>query len=95
MCGHAFMFHARDHWQRHSPRRQCGTCGRVASVPLDCCTRPDLTRLPPAELTRRLSQGISRWRRWTLARVRLLWGWQRHPAIRVGTTKATTSPPNI
>ena len=34
MCGHEFMFHARDHLQRHRPRWQCGTCGRVSSVPL-------------------------------------------------------------
>ena len=77
MCGHEFMFHARDHLQRHRPRWQCGTCGRVSSVPLDCCTRPDLARPHPAELTRLLSQWISRCGRWTLASVRLLWGWQR------------------
>jgi hypothetical protein len=94
MCGHEFMFHARDHLLRHRPRWQCGTCGRVSSVPLDCCTRPDLARPHPAELTRLLSQWISRCGRWTLASVRLLWGWQRHPAIRVGTTHATASPQN-
>jgi len=39
MCGHVFMSYNRDHVQRHRPVWQCGTCGRVSSVPLDCCTR--------------------------------------------------------
>ena len=95
MCGHVFMYHDRDHLQRHRPRWQCGTCGRVSSVPLDCCSRPDVARQHPARLTHLLSQWISRWGRWTLGSVRLVWGWQRHPATRAGTTHTTTSPHNM
>src|SRR5262252_3571137 len=87
MCGHEFMFHTRDYLQRHRPRWQCGTCGRVSSVPLDCCTRPDFAQHRPPELTHLLSQWISRCGRWTLASVRLLWGWQRRPV--------TASPHNM
>lgn len=94
MCGHEFMFHNRDYLQRHRPRWQCGTCGRVSSVPLDCCTRPDVERHRPLELMHILSQWISRCGRWTLASVRLLWGWQRRPATRAGVTHATASPPH-
>ena len=51
MCGHEFLFRHRDDLQRHRPRWQCGTCGRVSSVPLDCCTRPDVAphHSPPAD----------------------------------------------
>ena len=92
MCGHEFMFHHRDYLQRHRPRWQCGTCGRVSSVPLDCCTRPDFERHHTLELTHLLSQWISRCGRWTLASVRLLWGWQHHPATRTGALHAIVSP---
>jgi hypothetical protein len=95
MCGHEFMFHSRDYLQRHRPRWQCGTCGRVSSVPLDCCTRPDFARHHPPELTHLLSQWISRCGRGTLASVRLLWNWQGRPATRAGTTPATASPHNM
>jgi hypothetical protein len=95
MCGHVFMFHDREYLQRHRPRWQCGTCGRVSSVPLDCCTRPDFARHHPAGLTHLLSAWISKCGRWTLASVRLLWGWQRHLAIRASTTHVTASPQNI
>ena len=94
MCGHEFMFHTRDYLQRHRPRWQCGTCGRVSSVPLDCCTRPDFAQHHPPALTHLLSEWISRCGRWTLARVRLLRGWQRRPATRIGTTHAIASPHN-
>src|SRR5262245_16851767 len=94
MCGHEFMFQTRDYLQRHRPRWQCGTCGRVSSVPLDCCSRPDFARPHPAGLRHLLSQWVSRCGCWMLASVRLLWGWQRHPAIRADTTHATASPPN-
>jgi hypothetical protein len=92
MCGHEFMFHHRDYLQRHRPRWQCGTCGRVSSVRLDCCTRPDLARHHSPQLMTLLSAWLSRCGRWTLASVRLLWGWQRRPASRIGTTHATASP---
>ena len=97
MCGHEFMFHARDYLQRHRPRWQCGTCGRVSSVPLDCCPRPNVAWQHPIGLTHLLSQWISRCGRWTLASVRLLWGWQRHSwhMPGAGTTHATASPPNM
>src|SRR5207245_7719063 len=95
MCGHVFFYHDRDHLQRHRPRWQCGTCGRVSSVPLDCCTRPDFVQHHPPGLTHLLGEWISRCGRLTLASVRLLWGWQRHPATRAGTTHATARPQNI
>ena len=97
MCGHEFMFQARDDVQRYRPRWQCGTCGRVSFVPLDCCTRPDFAQPHPPELTHLLSQWISRCGRWTLASVRLLWAWQRRPWRTPGasTTHATASPPNM
>ena len=94
MCGHEFMFHARDHLQRHRPRWQCGTCGRVSSVPLDCCTRPDFAQHYSPPLTHLLSAWISRCGRWTLASVRLLRDWQRRSAARADATHATASPQN-
>ena len=92
MCGHAFMFRHMDDLQRHRPRWQCGTCGRVSSVPLDCCTRPDVAPHHSPQLTPLLRQWLSTWGRWTLARVRLLWGWQHRSATRAGATPATASP---
>ena len=92
MCGHEFMFHSRDYLQRYRPRWQCGTCGRVSSAPLDCCTRPDFVQHHSPELTHLLSAWIGRCGRWTLASVRLLWGWQRRSATRAGTPPATASP---
>jgi hypothetical protein len=94
MCGHEFMFHTRDYLQRHRPSWQCGTCGRVSSVPLACCTRPDFAQHHPPALTHLLSEWISRCGRWTLASVRLWRGWQRRPATSAGTTHATASPHN-
>jgi hypothetical protein len=95
MCGHVFMFHDREYLQRHRPRWQCGTCGRVSSAPLDCCTRPDFARHHPAGLTHLLSAWISTCGRWTLASVGLLWGWQRHLAIEASTTHAPASRQTI
>jgi hypothetical protein len=92
MCGHEFMFHTRDHLQRHRPRWQCGTCWRVSSAPLDCCTRPDFVQHHLPQLTHLLSAWIGRCGRWTLASVRLVWGWQRRSATRAGTPPATASP---
>jgi hypothetical protein len=95
MCGHVFMYHDRNALQRHRPRWQCGTCGRVSSVPLDCCTRPDFAWQRPPGLTHLLSEWVSGCARWTLDSVRLVWSWRRHPAIRASTTDATASPQNI
>jgi hypothetical protein len=92
MCGHEFMFRHRDYLQRHRPRWQCGTCGRVSSVPLDCCTRPDFAQHHSPQLTHLLSQWMSTCGRWTLASVRLLWSWQHRSATRAGATQATASP---
>ena len=89
MCGHGFMFHDRDYLQRHRPRWQCSTCGRVSSVPLDCCTRPDFAPHRPAGLTHLLRQWISTCGRWMLDRVRLVRGWQRRSATKAGTTQTT------
>jgi hypothetical protein len=95
MCGHVFFSHDRHPLQRHRPVWQCGTCGRVSSVPVDCCPRPDFAQHHPAGLTHLLGQWVSGLRRWTRASVRLLWGWQRHSATRAGTTPATASPHSV
>jgi hypothetical protein len=95
MCSSAFMSHDREPLRRHRPRWQCGTCGRVSSVPLDCCPRPDVTRHPLAGLIHLLRAWVSRCGRWTLASVRLVWGWQRLPAIRAGTTHVPANPQNM
>ena len=44
MCDHLFGVHA--HHQLQTPRTQlcCSTCGRVYSIPIDCCTHPDFYR---------------------------------------------------
>jgi len=94
MCGHAFFYYDRHPLQRHRPVWQCGTCGRVSSMPLDCCSRPDFARHHAPGLTHLLSQWVSGVRRWTRASVRLLW-WQRHPAIKAGTTPAMASPHSV
>ncbi len=95
MCGHVFLYHDSYSLQRHRPVWQCGTCGRVSSVPLDCCTRPDFARQHPAGLTHLLGQWVSGFGRWTRARWRPLWRWQRQPAISTGTTHATASPTSV
>jgi len=79
MCGHVFLYQDRFHLQQHRPVWQCGTCGRVSHVPLDCCTRPEVVRQHPAVLAQRLGQGVSGFGRWTLARLRSLWHWQQYP----------------
>ena len=91
MCGHGFMFHNRDYLQRYRPRWQCSTCGRVSSVPLDCCTRPNFAQHRPAGLTHLLSQWISICGRWMLASVRLVRGWQCRSATRADTTQTSVS----
>jgi hypothetical protein len=92
MGGHAFMFRHRDDLQQHRPRWQCGTCRRVSSGPLDCCTRPDVAPDHSPELTHLLSQWLRTCRRWTRASVRLLGGGQHRSATRAGATQATASP---
>jgi hypothetical protein len=84
MCGHVFLYQDRYHLQQHRPVWQCGTCGRVSHVPLDCCTRPEVARQHSAVLAQRLGQWISGCGRWMLARLRPLWPWQPHPANRAG-----------
>ena len=71
MGGPACMFRRRGDLQRHRPRGQCGPCGRVSSVPLDCWTRPDGTPQHAPQLPLLLSQGMRTAGRWTLASVRL------------------------
>src|SRR5712691_6160402 len=95
MCGPVFFSHDRYSLQRHRPVWQCGLCGRVLSVPLDCCPRPDVARHHPVGLTHLLGQWVSGWRRWTRAIVRSRWWWQRQPATRAGTTPATASPHSV
>ena len=95
MCGHVFMYHDRDHLQRHRPEWRCGTCGRVSRVPLDCCARPDFARQQPVALTQILGQWVSGCGRWTLARVRLLWRGQGQPANRTGNTHGSRRPEGV
>ena len=42
-----------------------------------------------------LGQWISTFGRWTLARVRLLWRWQRQPTTSAGKTYAPASPAGV
>ena len=60
MCGHVFLYQDRYRLQQHRPVWQCGTCGRVSHVPLDCCTRPEVARQHPVVLAQRLGQ----WSQW-------------------------------
>jgi hypothetical protein len=69
MCGHMFMYHDRYRQQRSRPMWHCGTCGRVASVPLDCCSRPEFVQPRPA-LLQPLLGWISECGQWLLARLR-------------------------
>ena len=95
MCSHVFMYQDRDPLQRHRHRWQCGTCGRLSSVPCDCCSRPAVVRQHTAGLPYLLRQWLSRGARWTRASVQRVWEWQRHPTIRADTSHAPTSPHNM
>jgi hypothetical protein len=95
MCGHEFLYQGKYHLQQHRPVWQCGTCGRVSHVPLDCCTRPEITRQHPAVLAQRLCQWGSEFGRWALARLRLLWYWQHHPTNSAGHTYGSERPEDI
>jgi len=92
MCGHAFLFCHRDDLQRHRPRWQCGTWGRVSSLPLDCCPRPDDAQHHSPQLTHLLRQWMSTCGRWTRASVRLSWSWPHRSATRAGAIQAPASP---
>ena len=92
MCGHVFMYHDRDHLQRHRPVWQCGTCGRVSRVPLDCCARPEVARQHRAVLAQRLGRWVSGFGRWTLTRLRPLWHWQQHPTNSTGHSHSNERP---
>ncbi len=92
MCGYGYMYHDRYSLQRHKPVWQCGTCGRVSSVPLDCCTRPDFAQQHPAGLAQLLGQWLSGCGRWTLARLRPLWRWQHQRATGASTPYGDKSP---
>ena len=95
MCGHGFFYQDRHHLQRHRPQWHCSTCGRVSFVPLDCCTQPDFTHQSSPGLVSLLHEWVGRCGRWTLASVRLLWGWQRHPATSAAMTDAAASPHSV
>jgi hypothetical protein len=92
MCGHVFLYQDRYHLQQHRPVWQCGTCGRVLHVPLDCCTRLEAARQRPAVLAQRLGQWVSEFGRWTLVRLRPLWPWQRQPDNSAGYTHGSERP---
>ena len=91
MCGHVFMYQDRYALQRHRPVWQCSTCGRVSSVPLDCCPRPDFARHYSGGLTHLLGQWVSAFGHWARARVHTLWQWQRYPVTKADTMHATAS----
>jgi hypothetical protein len=40
MCDHILIYRHAQQLQRRRPAWQCGTCGRVAYRPLDCCAQP-------------------------------------------------------
>ena len=94
MCGHVFFYHDRHPLQRHRPVWQCGTCGRVSSVPIDCCAHPDFGQHHPAGLMHLLGRWIVGCARWLQAGIRSLW-WQRYPATRAGSTPAMASPHSV
>ena len=95
MCGHLFLYQDRFHLQQHRPVWQCGTCGRVSHVPLDCCTRPEVARQHPAGLAQRLGQWVSGFGRWTLTRLRPLWHRQPHPTNRASYTHGSERPEDV
>jgi hypothetical protein len=95
MCGHVFLYQDIYHLQRHRPVWQCGTCGRVSHVPLDCCTRPEVARQHPAVLAQRLGQWVSGFGRWTLTRLRPLWHRQPHPTNRASYTRGIERPEDV
>ena len=95
MCGHVFFYHDRHPLQRLRPVWQCGTCGRVSSVPADCCPHPDFGQHPPVGLTPVLGQWVTECGRWMRATVRPRWWWQRRPATRASTTPVTVSPHSV
>jgi hypothetical protein len=40
MCDHLLIYRHVQQLQQRRPAWHCGTCGRVAYRPLDCCVRP-------------------------------------------------------
>ena len=95
MCGHVFLYQDRYHLQRHRPVWQCGTCGRVSHVPLDCCTRPEIARQHSPGLLQRLGQWLSEFGRWTLAQWCPLWHWQRPPGNSAGHIHGSGRPEDV
>jgi hypothetical protein len=94
MCGHIFLY---QDWYRpqHRPVWQCSTCGRVSHVPLDCCTRPEVTQSHPPAWLRRLGQWVIGCGRWMLAPVRLLWPGQRRLAYRTRQIYGSGRPEEV
>jgi hypothetical protein len=43
MCDHGLLYRHVHQLQQRRPLWRCGTCGRVAYRPLDCCARPAFT----------------------------------------------------
>jgi len=95
MCGHVFLFHDRHSLPRHRSVWQCHTCGRVSSVPLDCCPRPDFARHAHAGLTHLLGQWVSAFGHWARARVHTLWQWQPCLVTKARTMHTTASPRSV
>jgi hypothetical protein len=81
MCGHVYMYHDLQQLQRYRPVWRCGTCGREAYVPLDCCVRPDFAPRQSVTLGRRCAQGLVAMQRWALTGLGALLGRLSRPAM--------------
>jgi hypothetical protein len=64
MCDHLLTYRHVQQFQQRRPAWHCGTCGRVAYRPLDCCAQPAFTSRAPLD-----SQSRSLW----LGKVVELW----------------------
>jgi hypothetical protein len=73
MCGHFYMYQNRYQPQRHRPVWRCTTCGREASVPLDCCGQPNFTPRQSVRLGRQYAPWLAETGRWVLTSLGALW----------------------
>lgn len=79
MCGHVFMYQDRYQLQRHRPVWRCTTCGREASVPLDCCGQPGFAPRQSVTLGRQYAPWLAEMGRWVLTSLGALWRRLRQP----------------
>jgi hypothetical protein len=66
MCDHLLTYRHVQQFQQRRPTWHCGTCGRVAYRPLDCCAQPVFTSCAPLPSQRRrlrLGKVVEHWQR--------------------------------